>query len=114
MNSKQNYPENNVTNPSPIFTKSLNEDYNREMDWLWVATKVTKIDEQVYCLRRALYISPNSHRVRYAMQDLLRESQRRARLARTDKPLFRRLMDYFTTKSFSQNAPTYGKVDLVN
>ena len=114
MNGKVNYPENTVANPSLIFTSALIEDYNHEMDWLWVATKVTRVDERAYCLRRALYITPGSHRVRRAMDDLLHERRRRMRSASTQKPFFRRLMDFFVSKGFWQETNAYGLTDLAN
>ncbi len=95
MNSQPIYPENTVTNPSPFFTKALIEDYNRELDWLWVESKVTKLEERIYCLRRALYISPRSEKLRRDLEKLLRENSRSVRKPTT---LFQRWIAYFTDK----------------
>ena len=39
----------------------LREDSNLEMDWLWLATKVSADGQRAYCLHRALLINPQSH-----------------------------------------------------
>ena len=42
------------------FIQGLQEDSNLEMDWLWLATKVSSDGQRRYCLRRALAINPES------------------------------------------------------
>ena len=45
---------------SELFQQGLHEDSNLELDWLWLATVVTRDYERVYCLQRALWIDPHS------------------------------------------------------
>jgi hypothetical protein len=45
---------------SPLFASAVEEGSNLEMDWLWLATKVTAANERRYCLLRALAINPAS------------------------------------------------------
>jgi hypothetical protein len=40
--------------PDSLFLQGLQEDSNREMDWLWLATRVACDGQRRYCLRRAL------------------------------------------------------------
>lgn len=43
-----------------LFQQALHENFNLELDWLWLATQVTRDYERVYCLQRALWINPHS------------------------------------------------------
>ena len=66
------YPENLIANPSTILQEAIQEDYNRELEWLWIADVVPNNLEREYCLRRALYISPQNHKIRHALNVLLK------------------------------------------
>ena len=46
--------------PDDLFSQGLREDSNLEMDWLWLASRVTDDSQRSYCLRRALAINPES------------------------------------------------------
>ncbi len=43
-----------------LFAQALHENSNREMDWLWLETQVTRNVGRRYCLQRALTINPHS------------------------------------------------------
>lgn len=43
-----------------LFVQALCDASNLEMDWLWLATQVTRDHERRYCLERALQINPHS------------------------------------------------------
>ncbi len=45
---------------SVLFQQALHEDSNQETDWLWLAQQDLDVDEQLYSVRRALYINPES------------------------------------------------------
>ena len=49
-----------VAQVSPLVASAVEEGSNLEMDWLWLATKVTAGNERRYCLLRALAINPAS------------------------------------------------------
>ena len=110
MNSQPIYPENTVTNPSPFFTSALIEDYNRELDWLWVEGKVSKLEERIYCLRRALYISPRSHTVRRELEKLLRGKSP----SRHAQNTIQRWMTIFTGKTAWRPADSSAISDPIN
>ena len=57
---KIHYPEYPTGNLSLVLEKAIQEGYNRELEWLWVADEVSSPHEREYCLRRALYINPTS------------------------------------------------------
>jgi hypothetical protein len=46
--------------PSDMFVQGLRENSNLEMDWLWLASRVSSQSERRYCLERALAINPRS------------------------------------------------------
>lgn len=69
------FPVNRVTNPSADFVQALQEDSNREDDWLYWASKVTARDEQMYCLERARYINPHSVEAAHGLHRLSRMAQ---------------------------------------
>lgn len=50
----------NIHHPSPLFLRALEEDSNRELEWLWYADNVTSDAERSYCWQRALYINPQN------------------------------------------------------
>jgi hypothetical protein len=43
-----------------LFRDALRDPSNLEMDWLWLATQVSRLYEQHYCLMQALRINPHS------------------------------------------------------
>lgn len=49
-----------VSPVSELFASAVEEGSNLEMDWLWLATKMTTENERRYCLLRALAINPTS------------------------------------------------------
>jgi hypothetical protein len=57
---------------SALFAEALRENSNLEMDWLWLATVVTSLDERGYCLQRALEINPDSEIAEYELRRLPR------------------------------------------
>lgn len=61
-----------------LFQQALQEDSNLEMDWLWLATKVSSIAQRRYALERALHINPRSAAAKRGIKQLCR---------RPDQPL---------------------------
>ncbi|HET7081181.1 MAG TPA: hypothetical protein VFM49_27430 [Chloroflexia bacterium] len=55
---------------SPLLASAVEDGSNLEMDWLWLATKVTDRTERRYCLLRALAINPASEIARRELQAL--------------------------------------------
>jgi hypothetical protein len=55
---------------SPVLASAVEDGSNLEMDWLWLATKVTDRTERRYCLLRALAINPASEIARRELQSL--------------------------------------------
>jgi hypothetical protein len=53
-----------------LFAQALYEDSNLELDWLWLATQVTRDVERRYCLQRALHINPQSEIARWQLLKL--------------------------------------------
>lgn len=45
---------------STLFLEALRDPSNLEMDWLWLATQLTRASERSYCLEQALRINPRS------------------------------------------------------
>jgi hypothetical protein len=55
-----------TNNPTTIFNQAINEGWNLETDWLWLANRVSRIEQQAVCLERALHINPtNTETKRY-------------------------------------------------
>jgi hypothetical protein len=50
-----------------LFAQAVQENSNLEMDWLWLASRVTGTYERGYCLRKALAINPSSELARSAL-----------------------------------------------
>ncbi|PLS82149.1 MAG: hypothetical protein CYG59_04825 [Chloroflexi bacterium] len=55
---------------SILFQQALREDSNWETDWLWLAQQALSEHEQLYSLRRALYINPHSRQARHELARL--------------------------------------------
>jgi hypothetical protein len=57
----QHYLHPDLMAPDDLFLQEVQENSNREMDWLWLATRVGRDAQRRYCLQRALAINPESH-----------------------------------------------------
>jgi hypothetical protein len=55
---------------SDLFHAALRDPSNLELDWLWLATQVTREGEQSYCLQQALRINPRSERAQRGLAQL--------------------------------------------
>ena len=55
---------------SDLFHAALRDPSNLELDWLWLATQVTHVGEQSYCLQQALRINPHSELALHALAQL--------------------------------------------
>jgi hypothetical protein len=64
--------QTNSITPDGLFLQGLREDSNLEMDWLWLATRVSSDGQRRYCLQRALTIHPESHLARRGLSHLQR------------------------------------------
>lgn len=64
-----------------LFIQGLREDSNLEMDWLWLATRVTSAGERRYCLQRALAINPESRLARRGLAQLHKHPGKPIKLA---------------------------------
>jgi hypothetical protein len=64
-------PSLTTSSPSALLREQIQEDSNRERDWLWAASQVTHPEEIHYCLERALYINPMNRDTRYALSKLV-------------------------------------------
>jgi hypothetical protein len=53
-----------------LFLQAVREDSNLEMDWLWLATRVSSPAQRRYALRRALRINPHSALARRGLAQL--------------------------------------------
>ncbi len=58
-----------------LFNQAISDGWNLEMDWLWLATKVTLDGQRQQCLERALAINPANAETRKVLKRL-RSSQR--------------------------------------
>ena len=63
-----------------LFLQGLREDSNLEMDWLWLASRVSEDGQRRYCFRRALAINPESHLAQRGLAQLLQPSRKPLRL----------------------------------
>jgi hypothetical protein len=68
-------PQEATTDDDP-FTQALEEDSNLEMDWLWLATRVTSTAQRRYALERALRINPRSAVAKRGLKQLRRRPDR--------------------------------------
>ena len=55
---------------SILFQDALRDRSNLELDWLWLATQVTRAGEQSYCFQQALRINPRSALARRGLGQL--------------------------------------------
>lgn len=69
---KIRYPKDLMGNPSSVLEEAMQEDYNRELEWLWVADEVPSTLEREYCLRRALYINPTSRKAKQELNEIMK------------------------------------------
>jgi len=57
---------------STLFQEALRDPSNLEMDWLWLASQVTRDCEQSYCFEQALRINPRSELAKRGLAQLAR------------------------------------------
>ena len=60
--------------------QGLREDSNLEMDWLWLASRVSDDGQRRYCFRRALAINPESQLAQRGLAQLLKPSRKPLKL----------------------------------
>lgn len=53
-----------------LFNQAVQEGWNTELDWLWLATKVTLDSQRFYCLKQALHINPQCELAKRALKFL--------------------------------------------
>ena len=53
-----------------MFREAVQDGWNREIDWLWLATKVTLDSQKIYCLEQALSINPANRQTKVALKRL--------------------------------------------
>ena len=63
-----------------LFIQGLREDSNLEMDWLWLASRVSDDGQRRYCFRRALAINPESDLAQRGLARLLKPSRKPLKL----------------------------------
>jgi hypothetical protein len=51
-----------------LFNQAVQEGWNREMDWLWLATKVSMDSQRIHALKQALQINPQSEMAKHALK----------------------------------------------
>lgn len=51
-----------------LFIEAVRDGWNQEMDWLWLATKVSLNTQREYCFRRALAINPHSEMAKQGLK----------------------------------------------
>jgi len=76
---KIQYPEDLKGKLSSVLEDAMQEDYNRELEWLWVADLVTSTREREYCLRRALYINPISRKAQHRLNEIAKHHYHKKR-----------------------------------
>lgn len=82
------YPEDLTGNLSAVLEDAIQEDYNRELEWLWVADIVPNAREREYCLRRALYINPTSRKARHGLNEIAKNHLRNQKHKHTSRVTF--------------------------
>lgn len=55
---------------SELFAQAVRENSNLELDWLWLATRVSSAAEQRYCYQQALAINPDCEWARRALSSI--------------------------------------------
>jgi hypothetical protein len=71
------FPQNTISDPSNFLALRLRDDSNLEMEWQWAAGQVTNVQEQIYCLRRVLYINPENTEA-YRQFEMLTRSMKKS------------------------------------
>jgi hypothetical protein len=71
----QQPPCEETTSDDP-FIQALRDDSNREMDWLWLATRLSSSLQRRYALERALQINPRSGAAKRGLKQLRRRTNR--------------------------------------
>jgi hypothetical protein len=62
--------KNEASQANLLFNQAVQEGWNLELDWLWLATRVTLKAQQQYCFEQALFINPNSQSAKQALKRL--------------------------------------------
>ncbi len=86
------YPEELKGNLSSVLKEAMQEDYNRELEWLWVADEVPTTCEREYCLRRALYINPISRKAQHGLNEIVKNRFDKKNHKHTSWRFLKRLM----------------------
>lgn len=53
-----------------LFAQALREQWDSEMDWLWLAVKVEQADQLIICLENALRLNPDNENTRQQLRAL--------------------------------------------
>lgn len=53
-----------------LFAAAVAADSNRELDWLWLATRVGEHEQRRFCYEKALYINPHCEAARRGLAEL--------------------------------------------
>ena len=80
------FPQNTIINPSAFLAQCIRDDSNLEMEWLWAAGQVTDVQEQIYCLRRVLYINPENTEAYRQFEALTRSTKKSVTTRPTPRP----------------------------
>jgi hypothetical protein len=62
-------PTLTMSSPSAFLREQIQDDSNRELDWLWAASQVTHPEEIRYCLERVLYINPMNRDAQHTLSN---------------------------------------------
>jgi hypothetical protein len=62
-----------TNNPTATFNQAINESWNLETDWLWLANQMSLIEQQTVCLKRALHINPSNAETSRRLKSLQRK-----------------------------------------
>ncbi len=58
------------TQATCLFNEAVRDGWNLEMDWLWLATRVSSYHQRRYALEQALLINPRSETARRLLMHL--------------------------------------------
>jgi len=70
-----------TTRATQLFVQALHENSILELDWLWYAANMTRDIERRYCLKRALYINPDSMLAKSALAKLPKQAEMSGEIA---------------------------------
>lgn len=57
-------------NTTAAFNQAITEGWNHETDWLWLANRVQRIEQQAVCFKRVLYINPANSKAKSHLKKL--------------------------------------------